>query len=98
MEVTGQMMNDRILVRVDSSAEVSPGGIVLPGNRRDKEGKGTVLAVGPGSWNHTHNARNPMTVLPGDKVVFSQFAGTEVKLGNETFLCLREEDVFIILK
>ena len=67
-------------------------GIVLPDSAREKPQRGKVMAVGPGSRNDQGEIV-PMEVAVGDEIIFSKYGGTEVKLGSDDVLILRESDV-----
>lgn len=97
VNVRGQPVNDRLLVLVDEKASVSAGGILLPDTGKNKEAKGTVVGVGPGAVNPQTGERLPMCVKVGDRIVFGKFSGTEVKIDGRDYLCLRDEDVFVVL-
>lgn len=98
IEVNGTPVNDRVLVLVDEKASVSAGGILLPDTGKNKEAKGTVIAAGPGLLHAESGQRLPMSVKRGDRVVFGKFSGTEVKIDGRDYLCLRDEDIFVVLK
>lgn len=98
IEVNGTPVNDRVLVLVDEKVSVSPGGILLPDTGKNKEAKGTVVAAGPGLLHLESGQRLPMSVKRGDRVIFGKFSGTEVKIDGKDFLCLRDEDIFVVLK
>src|SRR6478672_6073778 len=87
-----QPLGDRLIVDVLDEEEMTVGGIVLPDTAREKPQRGKVLAVGPGARNDTGEII-PMEVAVGDEVVFSKYGGTEVKVGLEDLLILRESDV-----
>ena len=87
-----QPLGDRLIVEVLEEEEVTIGGIVLPDTAKEKPQRGKVLAVGPGARdeNGQHVA---MDVAEGDEVIFSKYGGTEIKLGVDEVLILRESDV-----
>jgi chaperonin GroES len=85
-------LGDRLIVEVLDEEEMTVGGIVLPDTAREKPQRGKVLAVGPGSRDDQGEIV-PMEVVVGDEVVFSKYGGTEVKVGVEELLILRESDV-----
>jgi chaperonin GroES len=87
-----QPLGDRLIVDVLEEEETTVGGIVLPDTAREKPQRGKVLAVGPGARNDRGEIV-PMEVAVGDEVVFSKYGGTEVKVGLEDLLILRESDV-----
>jgi chaperonin GroES len=85
-------LGDRLIVEVLEDEEVTESGIVLPDTAKEKPQRGRVLAVGPGSRNEDGEFV-PMDLAEGDEIVFSKYGGTEVKLGPEEYLILRESDV-----
>jgi chaperonin GroES len=85
-------LGDRLIVEVLEEEELTVSGIVLPDTAKEKPQRGRVLAVGPGGLND-HGERIPLDVAEGDEVIFSKYGGTEVKLGTDEFLILRESDV-----
>ena len=87
-----QPLGDRLIVEVLEEEETTIGGIVLPDTAREKPQRGKVLAVGPGSRDDKGELV-PLEVGEGDEIVFSKYGGTEVKVGLEDLLILRESDV-----
>jgi chaperonin GroES len=87
-----QPLGDRLIVEVLEEEEVTIGGIVLPDTAKEKPQRGKVLAVGPGARDE-HGQRVPMDVGEGDEVIFSKYGGTEIRLGSDEVLILRESDV-----
>src|ERR1700755_456209 len=88
-----QPLGDRLIVEVLEEEEVTVGGIVLPDTAKEKPQRGKVLSVGPGARNEQTGEHVPMDVAEGDEVIFSKYGGTEVKLGSDEVLILRESDV-----
>ena len=86
----------RVLVRPLDEDELSPGGIVLPDNVKEKPQKGVVVAVGPGDWIHGMFTRYPISVHDGDVVLFAKYAGSEVRLNGIEYLILREDDILAV--
>jgi chaperonin GroES len=85
-------LGDRLIVEVLEEEEQTVSGIVLPDTAKEKPQRGRVLAVGPGS--RDDNGKHvPMDVEEGDEIVFSKYGGTEIKVGTEDYLILRESDV-----
>jgi chaperonin GroES len=87
-----QPLGDRIIVEVLEEEEVTISGIVLPDTAREKPQRGKVLAVGPGSRDEDGEYVK-MDVEEGDEVIFSKYGGTEIKIGVDDVLILRESDV-----
>jgi chaperonin GroES len=88
-----QPLGDRLIVEVLEEEETTGSGIVLPDTAREKPQRGRVLAVGPGARAESTGERIPMDVAEGDEVVFSKYGGTEIRLGADEVLILRESDV-----
>ena len=87
-----QPLNDRLIVEALEEEESTVSGIVLPDTAREKPQRGRVLAVGPGARDKD-GKRIEMDVAEGDEIVFSKYGGTEIKLGADEVLILRESDV-----
>jgi chaperonin GroES len=87
-----QPLGDRLIVEVLEEEETTIGGIVLPDTAKEKPQRGKVLAAGPGSRNDKGDLI-PMDVAVGDEIIFSKYGGTEVKVGVDELLILRESDV-----
>jgi chaperonin GroES len=85
-------LGDRLIVQVLDEEEVLASGIVLPDTAKEKPQRGRVLAVGPGALNDKGD-RTPLDVDSGDEIIFSKYGGTEIKLGMDEYLILRESDV-----
>ena len=87
-----QPLGDRLIVEVLEEEELTVSGIVLPDTAREKPQRGRVLAVGPGSRDESGNFV-AMDLAEGDEIVFSKYGGTEIKVGVDEYLILRELDV-----
>ena len=87
-----QPLGDRLIVEVLDEEETTVSGIVLPDTAKEKPQRGRVLAVGPGSRSDSGELI-PLDVAEGDEVIFSKYGGTEVKVGADELLILRESDV-----
>lgn len=90
-------LNDRVLVKRLESEEKTAGGLYIPDTAKEKPSKGQIIAVGPGKFDE-QGKRIPMTVQPGNEVLFNKYAGTEVKLDNVDHLVMREEDILAIIE
>ena len=90
-------LNDRVVVKALEAEETSRGGIVLPDTAKERPQTGEVLAVGPGKTldNGTVAA---LEIKVGDKVVYSKYGGTEVKVGGEEVIILRADDILGVLE
>lgn len=79
---TVKPLGDRVFVKVSPSEEKTAGGIYLPDNAKEKPQIGEIVAVGPGKRNDD-GSRSPLDVGVGDKVLYSKYAGTDIKLRSE---------------
>ena len=87
-----QPLGDRLIVEAIEEEETTSSGIVLPDTAKEKPQRGRVLAVGPGARNDKGEVV-PLEVAEGDEVIYSKYGGTEIKLGADEVLILRESDV-----
>ncbi|WP_242848751.1 co-chaperone GroES [Syntrophomonas palmitatica] len=93
-----QPLADKLVVKViEPAEEKTKSGLYVPDTAKEKPQEGEVMAVGPGAINDK-GERLPMNVAVGDKIIFSKYAGTEIKLDGEDFLIMAERDVLGILK
>ena len=90
-------LHDRILVkRLDQEAK-SKGGIIIPDTAKEKPMEGRVIAVGGGKVSE-EGVVTPLDVTKGDRILFSKYSGTEIKLDGDEHLIIREEDVLAVLE
>ena len=94
-EVKIKPLGDRIIVK-PIERETMKGGIIIPDTDKEKPMEGEVLAVGAGKLDDK-GARIPMDVKPGDRVLYGKYSGTEVKLDDETYLIIHQDEVLGIL-
>jgi chaperonin GroES len=88
-----QPLGDRLVVKVlETTEEKTKSGLYVPDTAKEKPQEAEVLAVGPGALNEK-GERIPMQVAVGDKVIFSKYAGTEVKMDGEEYLIMSERDI-----
>jgi len=87
-------LGDRVVVEVIEQEEKTASGIVLPDTAKEKPQEGRVVAVGKGRYENGQLV--PMEVKEGDRVIFSRYAGTEVKIGDKEYLIMRESDILAI--
>jgi chaperonin GroES len=87
-----QPLGDRLIFEALEEEETTSSGIVLPDTAKEKPQRGRVLAVGPGPRDEDGN-HITMDVAEGDEVIYSKYGGTEIRLGTEDYLILRESDV-----
>jgi chaperonin GroES len=90
-------LHDRILVKRVEEQEVKKGGIIIPDTAKEKPQEGKVIAVGNGKVND-EGKKIPLDVKAGDKILFGKYSGSEVKVEDEEYLILREEDVLGIIE
>jgi chaperonin GroES len=90
-------LHDRILVKRVESETTSKGGIIIPENAKEKPLEGEIVAVGSGRVLEDGSVR-PLQVKAGDRVLFAKYAETEVKVGGENFLLLREDDLLGVIE
>ena len=92
-----QPLGDRVLVKCDDADEKTAGGIIIPDTaNKEKPQRGEVVAAGPGAVKED-GTRTALEVKVGDKVLFGKYAGTEVKIGDEEYQIMRENDILGIL-
>jgi chaperonin GroES len=89
-------LEDRILVRPEEGEETTASGIVIPDTAKEKPQEGTVLAIGPGKRSDTGDLI-PMEVKEGDRVIYSKYGGTEIKIEGEDLLILSARDVLAVV-
>jgi chaperonin GroES len=87
-----QPLGDRLIVEALDEEETTTSGIVLPDTAKEKPQRGRVLAVGPGPRDEDGN-HIKMELDEGDEIIFSKYGGTDIKLGPDEYLILRESDV-----
>ena len=90
-------LHDRIIVQRDEAETRTTSGIYLPESSKDRPKTGTIKAVGDGKLNTETGQRVPLTVKAGDRVIFSSYSGTEVKLNGEDLLIMKESDIMGII-
>lgn len=87
---------DRVIVQRAEAEEKTAGGILLPESAKDKPKEGKVMAIGEGKI-LDDGKHQPMNVKVGDRVLFSSYAGTEVKVHGEEFLIMSESDILAVI-
>ena len=95
MGVSLQPLEDRIVVKPSEGEEMTASGLVIPDTAKEKPQEGEVLAVGPGRFED--GSRVPLDVKVGDKVIYSKYGGTEIKLSGDELLILSARDVLAIV-
>ena len=86
---------DRVLIERAEAEDKTAGGILLPESGKDKPKEGKVIAVGEGAF--VDGKRQPLTVKPGNRVLFSAYAGSDVKYLGDEYLIMREDDILGII-
>ena len=97
MSVNIKPLEDRILVKPLDAEQTTASGLVIPDTAKEKPQEGTVVAVGPGRIDDNGN-RVPLDVNVGDKVIYSEYGGTEVKYSGKEYLILSARDVLAIIE
>ncbi len=87
-------LDDRIVVKPSEEEEMTASGLVIPDTAKERPQEGEVIAVGPGKFED--GQRVPMDVSVGDKVIYSKYGGTEVKIEGVEYLILSARDVLAI--
>ena len=90
-------LNDRIVVKRVEEEEKTAGGIIIPDTAKEKPHQGKVIAVGNGKFRED-GGRTPLDVKEGDRILFSKYGGTDIKVEGEELLIVREDDVLAILQ
>ncbi len=90
-------LQDRVVLERLSGEEVTKGGIIIPDTAKERPAEGRVLEVGEGRVGEDGKAV-PMTVKKGDRVLFSKYAGTEIKVDGEERLILREDEILAVIE
>ncbi|MFT4062072.1 MAG: co-chaperone GroES [Edaphocola sp.] len=84
-------LHDRVIVKPAPAETKTAGGIIIPDTAKEKPQRGTVVAAGPGKKDE------PVTVKPGDTVLYGKYAGTEINIDGEDLLIMRESDILAIV-
>ncbi len=94
--MTLKPLADRVIIKSLESEETTKSGIVLPGSAKEKPQMAEVLAVGPGGA--VDGKEITMHVKVGDKVIYSKYAGTEVKLDGQEYIVVRQNDILAVVE
>jgi len=84
-------LHDRVVIKPAPAEEKTAGGIIIPDTAKEKPQRGTVIAAGPGKKDE------PVTVKKGDTVLYGKYSGTEITVGGQDLLILREGDILAIV-
>ena len=90
-------MEDRVLLKRIDADVVTKGGIIIPDTAKEKPVRGEVVAVGPGKRDKGGELM-PMTLKPGDTVLYGKYAGSDIKIDDQEYLIVREEDILGIIE
>jgi chaperonin GroES len=90
-------LQDRLVIKRIEEEEKTKGGIIIPDSAKEKPQEGRVVAIGDGKTLES-GKKAPLTVKPGDKILFGKYSGTEIKIDGEEHLIMREEDVLAIVE
>ena len=90
-------LGDRVVLKQSDAEETTKSGIVLPTQAKEKPQYAEVVEVGPGALDDNCK-KIPMEVKKGDKVIYSRYAGNEVKLGDDEFIIVKQSDILAIVK
>jgi chaperonin GroES len=90
-------LNDRVLVVRVEEEQKTKGGIIIPDTAKEKPMEGEVIAAGPGKMDDA-GKRTPLDIKAGDRVLFSKYAGTEIKIDGVEHLFMREDDILGVLE
>ena len=90
-------LQDRVMVKRLEEETKTAGGIIIPDTAKEKPQKGEIVAVGPGKRNEDGKVQ-PLDVKKGNKVLFSKYAGTEIKVEGDELLIMREDDIMGVIE
>lgn len=90
-------LHDRVIVRRIEEGEQIRGGIIIPDTAKEKPQEGEVIAVGEGKYKED-GTRQSLDVQVGDRVLFGKYSGSEIKLDNEEFLIMREDEILGVIE
>jgi chaperonin GroES len=88
-------LGDRVVIEAIAKEETTASGIVLPDTAKEKPQEGRVIAVGSGRFED--GQRVALDVKEGDRIIFSKYAGTEIKYGDKEYLIMRENDILAVI-
>ncbi len=90
-------LQDRVMVKRLEEEQKTAGGIIIPDTAKEKPQKGEIVAAGPGKRNEDGKIQ-PLDIKAGDKVLFSKYAGTEIKVEGDELLIMREDDIMGVIE
>jgi chaperonin GroES len=89
-------LHDRVVVKRIETQEQVRGGIIIPDTAKEKPQEAEVIAVGPGKFND-NGQRAPMDVKAGDRILIGKYSGSEIKIGDEDLVIVREDEILAVL-
>ena len=89
-------LNDRVIVTRVEKEQKTAGGIIIPDTAKEKPQEGKIMAVGPGKLNEK-GKRIPLEVKKGDRILFSKYAGTEIKIDGVEHVFMKEDDILAVI-
>ncbi len=90
-------LHDRVIIRrIEDSTDKTAGGLFIPDTAKEKPQEGEVIAAGEGKYKED-GTRQPLDVKKGDRVLFGKYSGSEIKLDNEEFIIMREDEILGII-
>jgi len=89
-------LGDRVVIKQVEAQEITKSGIVLPGQSKEKPQEAEVIAVGPGGM--VDGKEVTMHVKPGDKIIYSKYAGTEVKFDDQELIIVKQSDILAVIE
>jgi chaperonin GroES len=90
-------LRDRVFVKFSAEEEKTAGGLFIPDTAKEKPQRGTVIAVGPGKVTDD-GKRQPIEVKVGDTILFDKYSGSKIRIDDEEYLIIREEDILGIIE
>ena len=90
-------LHDRVLLRRLEEKEVVKGGIIIPDTAKEKPQEAEVVAVGPGKFDDA-GKRMPIDVKKGDRILIGKYSGTDIKIGDDEFLIVREDEILGVIE
>jgi chaperonin GroES len=96
VQMKARPLHDRVVLKRIEETQTVKGGIIIPDTAKEKPMEGEVISVGPGNI-MADGKRAPMDVKPGDRVLIGKYAGTEIKIEDEEYVIMREEEILAVL-
>ena len=98
LKMSYKPLHNLVLIRAEMTEETTAGGIILPDQSKERPGEGVVVRCGPGIYSTKTGVLIPMSVEPGDRVMFSKNSGREIKAGDENLVLLGEGSIWAIIE